>query len=392
MAKQNKVHEPPFHIVKRPAIATWKAILIRTIAILLSLIVSSVVLIVLTKKSPFEAMQLVYEASFGKYKPELGTGFFTQMFTGRKFWAMLQELCMLLVIALAVTPAFKMKYWNLGAQGQVLFGGLCSVAVMFNLNQGYWATHKWLVLLLMLIAAILGGIIWAVIPALFKARWNTNESLFTLMMNYIAIQLISCMINVWNPSGSQVMGVVNQNTQIGWMPSMIFPESWGMSTSAKNYFFNILIVLALTVIMFVYLRYSKHGYELSVVGESVNTANYIGINVKKVIVRTLVFSGLLCGISGFLLVSGTDHSITTGLDRGYGFTAIIVAWLAKFNPLMMVVTSFLIVFLDKGASDIAMNMGFNESVGEIITGIIIFFIIGCEFFINYRIAKTHREG
>ncbi|MBR5423493.1 MAG: ABC transporter permease [Clostridia bacterium] len=392
MAKQNKVHEPPFHIVKRPAIATWKAILIRTIAILLSLIVSSVVLIVLTKKSPFEAMQLVYEASFGKYKPELGTGFFTQMFTGRKFWAMLQELCMLLVIALAVTPAFKMKYWNLGAQGQVLFGGLCSVAVMFNLNQGYWATHKWLVLFLMLIAAILGGIIWAVIPALFKARWNTNESLFTLMMNYIAIQLISCMINVWNPSGSQVMGVVNQNTQIGWMPSMIFPESWGMSTSAKNYFFNILIVLALTVIMFVYLRYSKHGYELSVVGESVNTANYIGINVKKVIVRTLVFSGLLCGISGFLLVSGTDHSITTGLDRGYGFTAIIVAWLAKFNPLMMVVTSFLIVFLDKGASDIAMNMGFNESVGEIITGIIIFFIIGCEFFINYRIAKTHREG
>ena len=392
MAKQNKVHEPPFHIVKRPAIATWKAILIRTISILLSLIVSSVVLIVLTKKSPFEAMQLVYEASFGKYKPELGTGFFTQMFTGRKFWAMLQELCMLLVIALAVTPAFKMKYWNLGAQGQVLFGGLCSVAVMFNLNQGYWATHKSLVLLLMLIAAILGGIIWAVIPALFKARWNTNESLFTLMMNYIAIQLISCMINVWNPSGSQVMGVVNQNTQIGWMPSMIFPESWGMSTSAKNYFFNILIVLALTVIMFVYLRYSKHGYELSVVGESVNTANYIGINVKKVIVRTLVFSGLLCGISGFLLVSGTDHSITTGLDRGYGFTAIIVAWLAKFNPLMMVVTSFLIVFLDKGASDIAMNMGFNESVGEIITGIIIFFIIGCEFFINYRIAKTHREG
>ncbi len=392
MTKPNKVHEPPFHIVKRPAIATWKAILIRAIAILLSLAVSSVVLLILTKKSPLEAMRLVYEASFGKYKPELETGFFTQLFTGRKFWAMLQELCMLLVIGLAVTPAFKMKYWNLGAQGQVIFGGLCSVAVMFYLNQGFWAENKWLVLLLMLVAAVVGGIIWAVIPALFKARWNTNESLFTLMMNYIAIQLVSCMINVWNPSGSQVMGVVNQNTQIGWMPSMVFPESWGMSTSAKNYFFNIIIVLVLTVIMFVYLRYSKHGYELSVVGESVNTANYIGINVKKVIVRTLVFSGLLCGVSGFLLVAGTDHSITTGLDRGYGFTAIIVAWLAKFNPLMMVITSFLIVFLDKGASDIAMNMGFNESVGDIITGIIIFFIIGCEFFINYRIAKTHREG
>lgn len=392
MAKQNKIHEPPFHIVKRPAIAGWKSLLIRAIAIIAALGVSSVVLLILTKKSPLEAMKLVYEASFGVYNKTLDKGFFAQIFTGRKFWAMLQELCMLLVIALAVTPAFKMKYWNLGAQGQVLFGGLCSVAVMFYLNSGFWATHKWLVFVLMLIAAILGGVIWAVIPALFKARWNTNESLFTLMMNYIAIQLVSCMINVWVPTGSSVMGVVNQNTQIGWMPAMPFPDAWGLSPSAKNYFFNILTVLVLTVVMFVYLRYSKHGYEISVVGESVNTANYIGINVKKVIIRTLVFSGLLCGVSGFLLVSGTDHSITTGLDRGYGFTAIIVAWLAKFNPLMMILTSFLIVFLDKGASDIAMNMGFNESVGEIITGIIIFFIIGCEFFINYRIVKTHREG
>lgn len=392
MAKQNRVHEPPFHIVKRPAIAKWKSLLIRAIAIVAALAVSSLVLFVLTKKSPLEAMRLVYEASFGVYNKNADKGFFTQILTGRKFWAMLQELCMLLVIGLAVTPAFKMKYWNLGAQGQVLFGGLCSVAVMFYLNNGFWETHKWLVIVLMLVAAVLGGVIWAVIPALFKARWNTNESLFTLMMNYIAIQLVSCMINVWVPTGSSVMGVVNQNTQIGWIPNMVFPESWGMSPSAKNYFFNIVIVLILTGVMYVYLRYSKHGYELSVVGESVNTANYIGINVKKVIIRTLVFSGLLCGVSGFLLVSGTDHSITTGLDRGYGFTAIIVAWLAKFNPLMMVLTSFLIVFLDKGASDIATGLRLNESVGDIITGIIIFFIIGCEFFINYRIVKTHREG
>ena len=117
MAKQNRIHEPPFHIVKRPAIVWWKALLIRTVAIIAALGVSSVVLYALTKKSPLEAMRLVYEASFGAYKKDLGTGFFTQMFTGRKFWAMLQELCMLLVIALAVTPAFKMKYWNLGAQG-----------------------------------------------------------------------------------------------------------------------------------------------------------------------------------------------------------------------------------------------------------------------------------
>ena len=392
MVKANKVHELPFHIVKRPSIAGWKAFLIRAAAILAALIVSAAVLIILTKKSPLEAIKLVFEANFGVYNPSSSKSFFAQILTGRSFWAMLQELSMLLVIALAVTPAFKMRFWNLGAQGQVLFGGLCSVAVMFYLKKGYWETHKGLVLLLMFIAAVIGGIIWAVIPAVFKARWNTNESLFTLMMNYIAIQFVSCMINVWVPTGSQIMKSLNEDTEIGWIPRMEFPDAWKMSPSAKNYFYNIVIVLLLTAVMYVYLRYSKHGYELSVVGESINTANYIGINVKKVIIRTLVFSGFLCGVAGFLLVAGTDHSISTGLDRGYGFTAIIVAWLAKFNPLVMVVTSFLIIFLNKGASEIALSLHFNESVGEIITGIIIFFIIGCEFFINYRIVKTHREG
>ena len=352
------------HIVKRPAIDWRKAWLIRIIAIFLAISLSAVIMYALTQKSPLEAGKAVIEASFG---------------STRQFWNLLQDLAILLCISLAVTPAFKMRFWNLGAQGQVLFGGLLSVACMFLIGD---KIPNIALLAIMLAAGIVGGIIWAVIPAVFKAKWNTNESLFTLMLNYIAIQLVSVMINIWNPSGSSVMGVVNQFSQNGWLPAVF----------GQKYFINVVTVLLLTAFMYVYLKYSKHGYEINVVGESVNTAKYIGINVKKVVVRTLILSGAICGLAGFLLVSGTDHSITSGLDRGYGFTAIIVAWLAKFNPIIMVLTSFLIVFLDRGASDIAMNLELNESVAEIITGIIIFFIIGCEFFINYRIARKHKEG
>lgn len=352
------------HIVKRPAIDRWKAWLIRFVAVVLAVSVSAVVMYALTQKSPLEAGKAVIEASFG---------------STRQFWNMLQDLAILLCIALAVTPAFKMRFWNLGAQGQVLFGGLLSVACMFTIGD---KLPNAALILIMLAAGVFGGMVWAFIPAFFKAKWNTNESLFTLMLNYIAIQLVSVMINIWNPSGSSVMGVVNQFTQNGWLPAVF----------GQKYFINVVTVLFVTAFMYVYLKYSKHGYELSVVGESINTAKYIGINVKKVVVRTLILSGAVCGLAGFLLVSGTDHSITSGLDRGYGFTAIIVSWLAKFNPVTMVLTSFLIIFLDRGASDIAMNLELNESVAEIITGIIIFFIIGCEFFINYRIARKHKEG
>ncbi|MBR6005778.1 MAG: ABC transporter permease, partial [Clostridia bacterium] len=289
---------------------------------------------------------------------------------------MLQSLSILLCISLAVTPAFKMKFWNLGAEGQVLFGGLCSMVLMFMVGD---RIPNILLILAMLAASILGGILWGLLPAVFKAKWGTNESLFTLMMNYIAIQLVSFAIMVWVPSGSSVMGLVNSGTRAGWLPDLF----------GQKYLINILIVAVLTVVMFVYLKYSKHGYEISVVGESENTARYIGIDVKKVIIRTMILSGAICGLSGFLLVSGTNHTISKELAGGNGFTAIMVSWLAKFNPIMMILTSLLVVFLQRGAGEIATKFNLNTSLADILTGIIIFFIIGCEFFINYKIMRTN---
>lgn len=364
--KNKKVHEPLFHIAKRAYISGGKAWLIRIGAVLAALIICAVVTMLLTGENPFSVYATMFEGAFG---------------TERKIWKLLQNLSMLLCVSLALTPAFKMRFWNIGGEGQVLIGGLATAACMILLGG---KLPNGLLIIVMLVASILAGAIWAIIPAIFKANFNTNETLFTLMMNYVAIQIVSYFCMYWeNPKGSGKIGVINGNSMQGWLPTI----------GDYDYLLNILIVLVLTVAMYIYLKYSKHGYELSVVGESENTAKYIGINVKKVILRTMFVSGAVCGIAGFLLVGGTDHTISSTTAGNRGFTAIMVSWLAKFNPIYMIITSLLLVFLSAGASQISMVFNLNESFSDIITGIILFFIIGSEFFINYELKfrKANKE-
>ena len=234
----------------------------------------------------------------------------------------------------------------------------------------------------MIIASLAAGLIWGLIPAVFKAHWNTNETLFTLMMNYIAIQLTAFFSIVWEAKkGSGTIGTINQKTQAGWISTSFLPDVFGNF----NYSINLIIVLSITVAMFIYLKYTKHGYEIAVVGNSENTARYAGINVKRAIMRTVALSGAICGFTGFLLVSGSSHTISTSTAGGRGFTAIIVSWLAKFNPFIMILISFFLVFMGNGATQIASEFQLNESASEVIIGIILFFILGSEFFINFRL-------
>ena len=240
----------------------------------------------------------------------------------------------------------------------------------------------YLLIPIMLIAALIAGAVWGVIPAIFKAYWKTNETLFTLMMNYVALQLVSYFIIVWEvPKGAGKIGIINQQSMAGWLPQI----------GDYKYLLNILVVVVLTILMFIYLKYTKHGYEISVVGESERTAKYIGIKVPKVLIRTMALSGALCALAGFLRVAGTDHTLTTTITAGYGFTAVMVSWMANFNPIAMVFSSFIIIFLNKGAGEISSMFYLNESFSDILTGIILFFIIGSEFFIRYKISIRHRE-
>ncbi len=360
-------HETRIQIVKRDALPLWQSIAVRVVAILLALVLCSVVIMLLTGYDPIKLYSSMFAGTFG---------------TSRRIWNTLQSLAMLLCISLAVTPAFKMKFWNLGAEGQTLIGGLVSAAIMINCGG---VIPDALLVPVIAIAATVGGMIWGLIPAIFKAKFGTNETLFTLMMNYVAMQLISFCIVFWeNPKDSNTVGTIAAPWGDFWFPSL----------GGQRYLLNIIIVALLTVAMYVYLKYSKHGYEISVVGESENTARYIGINVGKVILRTMAISGALCGVAGFLLVTGTHRTINTDIAGGMGFTAVMVSWLAKFNPLMMTLAAFLIVFLERGAGQIATDCGLNQSIADILTGIILFFIIGCEFFVTYKIniRSKHKEG
>lgn len=360
-SKHKKIHEPLFHIAKRDTIPTLKAWLIRAAAVIFALIVCGILTMLLTGENPINVYASMIDGAIG---------------TERRVWRLLQDLAILLCISLAVTPAFKMKFWNIGAEGQVLIGGLATAACSMFLSD---SMPPYLLIPVMFIASMVAGAIWAVIPAFFKAHWNTNETLFTLMMNYIAIQLVSYYCFIYSvPKGS---GKIPLLPKASWLPTF----------GDNDYIVNIIIVAIITFGMYIYLKYNKHGYEISVVGESENTAKYIGINVKKVIIRTLILSGAICGIAGLLLVSGTNHTIASNTVDGRGFTAIMVSWLAKFNPITMILTAFIIVFLEKGAGEISTMFGLNSSFSEIITGIIIFFIIGSEFFINYKLVFRSKK-
>lgn len=363
MSKLNK--EPLLHITKRKELPVTKTWAVRIGAIVAALIVCAIVTMLLTGLDPFSVF---------------GTMIYGAVGTERKMLLLFKELAVLLSVALALTPAFKMKFWNLGGEGQILMGAWATALCMIYMGD---SIPSGLLIVICLVAAIICGAIWAVIPAFFKAKWNTNETLFTLMMNYVAIQLVAYFIILWEvPKGSGKVGIINQSTNAGWLPYI----------GTNSYILVILFVAVITVGMFIYLKYSKHGYEISVVGESQRTASYVGIKVDRVIMRTILLSGAICGFTGWMMVSGVDHTITTTLAGGRGFLGIMVSWLAQFNVLAMVFASLLIVFLGQGAGEISTSFGLNESFADILTGIILFFIIGCEFFINYKVHIRKNSG
>ena len=349
--------EPLIRVAKRDGMPLYQNILIRAVAIVLAMLLVVLFVHFTAGISAGTTISYMWEGVFGNSIYLRDTVFYTAK---------------LLCIAVALAPAFKMRFWNCGAEGQVLAGGLATAVVMVYCGN----LPAPLLYLVMFISALALAAIWGILPAVFKAKMGVNETLFTLMMNYVAIKLVDFFYNKWKGSASS-LGKLNKGTKAGYLPDLFGSEnSW-----------LLLAVVILTIAVYFYLSKTKHGYEIAVVGESQRTAEYAGINVKTVTIRTMMISGIICGICGFMTVAGHDHSISSSTTAGgYGFTAIIVAWLAKFNTGVMVLISLFVIFLERGTSHIADKCsGFDASASKIVIGLVLFFVIGSEFFINYKI-------
>ena len=350
----NKTHVPLVHISRRAALPWYKAWAIRAAAIVLALIVCGVITALFTGEDPFALYLSMIEGAFG---------------SSRRIWALLQSVAILLCVSLAVTPAFKMRFWNIGGEGQIMAGCLATAACMIVLRD---VLPNWLLIVTMLVTSIIAGGVWGLIPAFFKAKWNTNETLFTLMMNYIAIGIVAWLQGgPWEGrKGSQLIPMFSDNARI--------PTVLGVHCGW-------IIALILVLLMYVYMTKTKQGYEIAVIGDSVNTARYAGMNVGWIVMRTMFLSGAISGIVGFIIVSGANFTLYKGVANGVGFTSISIAWLSQLNSFAMIAISMMLAVLEKGANTLQTRMQIPASIADIITGILLFCMLSSEFFINYRL-------
>jgi len=361
MSMVKVVHEPLVRMVKRDSIARPKAWLIRAIAFMGALLTGGI-LVTAMGHNPFYVYRDMVMGSVG---------------TEMAFRETVRIAIPLLVTGLGIGIAFKMRFWNIGGEGQIIMGAVA--ASYFALFQ-YQNIPSWLLLPIMALVSMIAGGLWGLIPAAFKAKWGTNETLFTLMLNYIALEILRYF----------QFGPWKDPRQMG------FPKMAMFDTSARlprvfNVHIGWIIALVLVVLVYFYINKSKHGYEITVVGESVPTARYAGMNVSKVILRTMFISGAICGLTGFLTVSGANYTLSETVTGGVGFTAITVAWLANLNPVVMILISVFLAMLKKGSNTIQTNYKIPLSVSEILTGLILFFMLACEFFLNYRLVFRHKK-
>ncbi len=353
----------PLYVVKRMDLVAWKYWLLRVGSILLAFLAAGIICTILRP------------GTFGLFYTELIRGCF-DFSDISSIMDLFIKFSVLLVIAIALTPAFKMKFWNIGAEGQILIGAMAAAGVAY-FSKGM---PNILILILAAIAGTIAGVVWSVIPGIFKAFFNTNETLFTLMLNYVAMIASTLAISVWIKSGSQSFGILKQG---------VFPDIFDNSGTLVIPF-----ALVIFTLMFLYIKKSKEGYELTVVGESLDTARYIGINVRFTIIRTMILCGAICGFLGFMIVCGVHQTFNSTIVEGKGFTGVLIAWLGHFEPLEIALYSFVAAIMEQGTSIASTTVGmsaYSSEFSAICTGVFFFIVIAFEFFSRYKVKVHHKQ-
>jgi general nucleoside transport system permease protein len=343
-----------FRIVKRTDLTNTQSMKIRFCAIILALVATGI-FILLLGHNPLNVYWSMILGSFGSLY---------------RIQEAIIKTIPLVVTSLGIAIAFKMKFWNIGAEGQIFMGAFG--ASLFALK--YPDLSKPVLLIVMAISGIICGGIWSLIPAFFKAQFGTNETLFTLMMNYIALKWVTYLqYGPWkDPNASGFPKIAN------FSDNAVLPNLFGIHIGW-------LIALILVAGIHIFLHKTKKGYEISVIGESENTARYAGMNVKKIILTAIFLSGGLCGLAGMIQASAVNNTLAVEVTSGVGYTAIITTWLAQLNSISILVVSFLFAVLVQGGSYIQTAFQIPAAAALIVQSMILFFVLGSEFFIQYKL-------
>lgn len=348
-------------ITKRASLPRRQEILIQTLAILLSLAFAGIVVLILGY-NPLEVYYKIVEGSVG---------------TGLRLIQTINKAIPLVIVSMGILVAFKMKFWNIGGEGQIMMGAFGASLVALNFPE---SLPGFVMLTAMAAASILCGALWAFIPAYFKAKFGTNETIFTLMMNYIAIKFVTYLqFGPWkDPEFGGFPKVAN------FSPNAVLPGFGGLHL-------GLVFAILAVALVYVFIRHTKRGYEITVVGESLETARYAGMNIKAVILTAMLVSGGLCGFAGMIQASAIEKTLTYTISAGYGFTAIITAWLGRLSAPVVAGVCILFAMLLQGSSYIQVALSIPASVADVIQGVILFFVLGSEFFLQYKVGFKRNE-
>ena len=349
-----------FQIIKRSEITTWQKTLNMLLAIFLALITVAIFLAVLGY-NPLSVYASMLDGAFG---------------SNYRIKQTIINTIPLVITSLGILIAFKMKFWNIGAEGQILIGGFCGSYFAYNFAD--WP--KPILLLVMLVAGFIGGGLWGLIAGYLKTRWHASEAITTLMMNYIALKwIVYLQFGPWkdpNAFGYPTMSRFAENA--------VFPKLFGVHIGW-------IIALLLVVAVHIFMTRTKKGFEIAVLGESENTGRYAGINIKRTMLLAIFLSGALCGMSGIIQASAVNNILSSTLANGLGYTAIITTWLAHLNAPLTLVVCFLFAVLTQGGSFIQTSMGIPSSVATVLQAMILFFVLGSELFNNYKIVRKNKQ-
>ncbi len=354
--KKKKMKTPLFRIVKNDKIKISRTILI-CIVIFMMMIIAVSGLVLAMHFSPLKVAKTIIWGAFGKE------------FLIRET---IKNAIPLVVISIGLSLAFKMKFWNIGGEGQVLIGGIACTFISFIMDD---SVPQGIVLVLMAITSIVVAGIYGIIPALFKAKFNTNETILTLMLNYVAIQIV----------------ILLQNSKSWQDPTNSFPKIRMLSFSHRlpmvlGVHIGWILTIAIVILYYIYMNRTKHGFEVKIVGDSENTAKYAGINKTKIMVRTMFLSAALCGIAGYFQVAGADGTLSESTSGGMGFTAIMIAWMSEMNPIGIVAMSILIAVLNRGADNLQTVFLIPSSFADIMIGIMLLFMLVGKFLTKYKVV------